>query len=131
MENVSIPGNLKERKKMQRNLLFISGYAKLPKGTTAHELYGGLILGLVVERESGRIIEAECSLATQVAVGFVRDALLGKTLRNVEEIEITFNQIYFGAAKKAILSALSICTEKYRQILGNEHIYEETQELID
>lgn len=116
---------------MQRNLLFISGYAKLPKGTTAHELYGGLILGLVVERESGRIIQAECSLATQVAVGFVRDSLVGKTLRNVEEIETTFNDVYFGAAKKAILSALSICTEKYRQILSNGPIHEETQESVE
>lgn len=110
---------------MKKKLIFISGYSKLPKGTTAYEIYGGLIIGLIVERETGVIARAECSLVTSVAIEFVESLLLGESIEDIEGIVEIFDTAYYGAAKKAILSALSICSEKYKQIINNEQVHDE------
>ena len=110
---------------VNKKLIFISGYAKLPNGTTAHEVYGGLILGLGVNRETGDIVECECSLVTQIAKKFIADLMVGQSLNNILTIEQAINKQYYGAAKKAIISALGICEEKFRQIQKNSDIEDE------
>lgn len=98
--------------------ILITGYAKLPKGITASEMYGGIIaVGLVVNRESGEIIDSDCTLITRVAKDFVNKIVIGRNLNNLEAIEENLQNNYLGSAKKAIISALRICQEKYRQHL--------------
>lgn len=98
--------------------ILITGYAKLPKGITASEMYGGIIaVGLVVNRESGEIIDSDCTLITRVAKDFVNKIVIGRNLNQLEVIEENLQNNYLGSAKKAIISALRICQEKYRQHL--------------
>lgn len=110
---------------MNRNLIFISGYTKLPKGTTAYELYGGLIIALIVEKDSGAITEFECSLVTDVAKHFLENIVVGESLKNFPKIERDIDRLYFGAAKKAVISGLNICSEKYEQIINNLEVSDE------
>lgn len=113
---------------MNRQLIFVSGYSKLPEGTIAYEIYGGLIVALVVDKKTGVIIRAECSLATELAVEFIENLLVGVSLNAMEDITAKLNSSYYGAAKKAILSALNICAEKFIMISQNqhEHVHDET-----
>ncbi|MDO5713246.1 MAG: DUF3870 domain-containing protein [Tissierellia bacterium] len=113
---------------MNRNLIFISGYTKLPKGTTAYEIYGGLILALEVDKETGVITQFECSLITKVAISFLENIIVGESLSSIERIENQINRLYFGAAKKAVLSALNICADKYQQICNNQEVHDEVAE---
>jgi hypothetical protein len=96
--------------------IFVTGYAKLPQGITASELYTVICVGILVDKESGIISDAECSLVTSLAKRVFKGLVVGKDLRNIEDIEQGFVELYFGSAKKALISAMRTCHEKFNQI---------------
>jgi hypothetical protein len=102
---------------MSENEILVTGYARLPQGITATELYSIVAVGLIVDRESGVILDADCSLVTDVAKSFVRRLLKGHNLSDMEEIERLFTKHYFGSAKKALITAVKTCQEKYKTII--------------
>jgi hypothetical protein len=97
------------------NKVLFSGYAKLPTGITASEMYKVIGLIVVVNVDTGEIIEADCTLATHVASKFVSMALVGHSLQNGPEPLVTIiDQIYQGSAKKAVATSIRIICDKYR-----------------
>lgn len=95
--------------------VLFSGYAKLPTGITATELYRVIGLVLLVDVATETIIEADCTLATHVARRHVADTLRGRSLQDGPEPLIRLiDAVYQGSAKKAIISAFRICYDKYR-----------------
>lgn len=102
---------------MEPDVIFVTGYAKLPKGITATELYHVIAVGLKVDRNTGVIVEADCSLVTEVARNFFRELVIGKSLNSYDDIHLLFKRKYYGSAKKALISALKTCSEKYKQIV--------------
>lgn len=107
---------------MEKNEIFISGYAKLPQGITAAELYTVIAVGLVIDRDTGEIFEVDCTLSTDVAKNFVKKLVIGKNLNDIEAIENAFNERYHGSAKKALLSALRIANERYLNLKKDQPI---------
>ena len=112
--------NRKQVVTLKEKEIFISGYAKPPENTTAAQLYKIIAVGLRVDRETGIIVEAECSMITEVAKSFVRDTLKGRNLLRIEEIEEQFNDNYFGSAKKALVTAVRNCHLRYCAVLDNQ-----------
>lgn len=94
--------------------MFITGYAKLPSGITATELYSVIAVALVVNRNTGEIIKMDCTLATETGRGFVKDIIIGKNISDLTSILEDIYDNYFGSAKKALVSALKQCHEKYK-----------------
>mgnify|MGYP004702186433 CR=1 FL=1 len=88
---------------MSPNRIFISGYAKLPKGITASELYGVIVVGLLINRNTGEILDAEASLVTDVARTFFKNHLIGENINNIDFIEKTFRDCYFGSDRKSVV----------------------------
>ncbi len=101
---------------MENNEILVTGYAKLPQGITATELYTIVGMSILLERNTGLILDLDCTLATQVARDFVKRIVVGKNLTNLEDIENCFEKNYFGSAKKALISAIRTCNERYTQI---------------
>jgi hypothetical protein len=99
-----------------KNEVFVTGYAKLPQGITASELYTVICVGLLVDKETGIIIDAECSLVTSLARKVFKDLVVDHNIKDMDEIESGFVQHYFGSAKKALISATRTCHEKFNQI---------------
>ena len=96
---------------MEKNLkqVLFSGYAKLPAGITASEMYKVIGLVVVIDVDSGEIIEADCTLATALARRCVTTALVGQTLQHGPDQAVRIlDQIYQGSAKKAIITAIRI-----------------------
>ena len=109
---------------MDNEPILITGYAKLPQGIAASELYPAIALGLVVDPKTGEILDVDCSLATHSARDFVKQLILHRDLKELEEIEELFNSRYFGAARKSLILALRTCSEKFRSIdTGNTDDY--------
>ncbi len=100
------------------NEIFITGYAKLPQGITAAELYTVIAVGMLVDEKTGEIYDVDCSLATDIAKTFVRKLLVGTSITEFKLIEDKFNEKYHGSAKKALLSALKIINEKYLNLIN-------------
>ncbi len=101
---------------MEKKEVFISGYAKLPMGITAWELYRVIAIGLLVEKQSGEILAVDCTLVTSVAKQFINSILVGENLNNIDVIIKKFEETYYGSAKKALITAVKICQRKYEEI---------------
>ncbi|MCK5762888.1 MAG: DUF3870 domain-containing protein [Clostridiales bacterium] len=99
--------------------ILITAYAKLPNGITATELYKVVGVALLVDRKTSLIKDVECSLATDLAENYIKRIIIGKTLNDISGIEKEFELNYFGSAKKAIVSAVKIASEKYNEIILN------------
>lgn len=99
----------------QHEMVLFSGYAKLPVGITAAELYKVIGLIIVVDIETGIIVEADCTLATDLARKHISNAIVGYNLHEgPEKLQIILDHKYQGSAKKAVATALRIIYDKYR-----------------
>ena len=98
-----------------------SGYAKLPLGITASELYKVIGVVVVIRVETGEIVEADCTLATDVARTFVSRTLIGQTLKHGPDAVLrVIDRLYQGSAKKAIMTSLRIIYDKYRNYVEEQ-----------
>lgn len=105
---------------MEAQEILITGYAKVPQGLAASELYTTIALGLLVNKSTGEILDVDCSLVTQIARDFVRQLIIHKNLNELDVIEEALNARYFGSARKALIMALRSCLEKYQGISTEE-----------
>ncbi len=102
-------------------LVLFSGYAKLPVGITASEMYKVIGIILVIRAETGEIMEADCTLATEVARRWVSSALVGQSLKNGPDAVLRIiDRVYQGSAKKAIMTSLRIIFDKYRSYMEEQ-----------
>lgn len=102
-------------------LVLFSGYAKLPVGITASEMYKVIGVILVIRVETGEIIEADCTLATHVAREYVSRLLLGQSLKNGPDTVLRIiDKRYQGSAKKAIMTSLRIIYDKYHSFMEEQ-----------
>ena len=100
---------------MDTNLVLFSGYAKLPASITASELYKTVAITVLVNVDTGLIIEADCTLATHLASKHISHAINGYNLNDgPEPLCQMIDRIYQGNAKKAITTAIRIICDKYR-----------------
>jgi len=102
---------------VNKNEVFVTGYAKLPKGITAAELYSIIAVGMLVDRDTGVINEVDCTLATVIGKNVVKSLVIGQNINDLVAIEAQFNRQYYGSAKKALISAIRTCNEKFRQMV--------------
>jgi len=105
---------------MEKNKIFITGYAKLPEGITATELYKVVAIGVVVDRDTSEILEADVTLSTKTGKKFVAELLVGHKLMEISKIEESIKRSYFGSARNAILMSIRKCYKKYLQIIDME-----------
>jgi len=103
-------------RKFNENEIFISGYAKLPSNITASKLYEVIALVVLVDKKTGKILEAECTLSTRLGRDFVNYILIGKNINDVEKISKEMDEKYFGTAQKAVVTAFKNCKKKYDSI---------------
>ena len=97
------------------NIVLFSGYARLPSGTSSSEVYGVMALVVLIDIETDRIVEADCTLSTRMAESFVSRMLVGKNVASgMDEMVEQINEVYQGSAKKAIITALRIIADKYQ-----------------
>jgi len=98
------------------NEIFISGYAKLPSNITASKLYEVIAVVILVDKNTGNILDAECTLSTRLGRDFVNYILIGNNIKDVENISKEMDEKYFGSAQKAVVTAFKNCKKKFDSI---------------
>ena len=68
---------------------------------------------IVVDKETGSIKDAECTLSTMLGREFVNNIIIGRNINNLEAINKILEDKYHGSAQKAIITALRNCKKKY------------------
>ena len=98
--------------------VFLSGYAKLPENTTAQKLYNHLVLVVTAEIPSGTILDADCTMATDLGKSFIRELLTGYDLHQGPEplIEL-LSRSYYGHLRKALQTCIKGIYTQYTELL--------------
>jgi hypothetical protein len=71
---------------------------------------------VLVDRKTGEILDAECTLSTRLGRDFVNYILIGNNINDVEKINKEMEEKYFGSAQKAVVTAFKNCKKKYDAI---------------
>ena len=98
--------------------LFLSGYAKLPDNTTAQKLYNHLVLVVTVQLPEGTILDADCTMATELGRKFIRELLTGYDLhQGPEPLVETLNHSYYGHLRKGLQTCFKGICAQYSEFL--------------
>ena len=74
------------------------------------------VIGVVVEIDmhTGRILQAECTLATKLASDFIAKMLVGYNMNDgLDELNAMIEKHYQASAKKAVLTAVRMLNDKF------------------
>ncbi|NPV27503.1 MAG: DUF3870 domain-containing protein [Firmicutes bacterium] len=103
-----------------RPTLFFTGYAKLPSTITAYNLYKVVAVGMEIDPATSVILDADCTLATDLGRNFVATLLRGHNLAtDVDLIVQKLERRYHGSARKALITAVRIIADHYRAYREN------------
>ncbi len=92
-----------------------TGYAKLPDDIADCIASDHLYLVLIIDVNNGKILGVDCSLEPEVARNHLAALLTGQCLLpSSENIFEIINNRYQGIAKKAIITAMRIASDKFR-----------------
>ena len=73
-----------------------------------------LIVAVVVERDTGLIVDAEINSICELTTRFVRDLLVGLSLaKNLDEIIESLELRYHGASRKGLISCLNAAAKRF------------------
>jgi glutamine synthetase type III len=100
-----------------KNTVFIVGDARTQEDNPITFTYNKFFMAFVVEKETGVIIDAQCSSTLDITDRFLNGIFIGKNLmKDQESIEQEIDERYFGSSKKAIIVSLKDASKKYGSI---------------
>ena len=100
--------------------LYICGNSKCPANSALGSMYETFAVELVIDLETEEIIDASCILVTELGRNFVKSLLVGKNFSTefnniLDDVEMYFH----GVPQKALISALKVAHNKYKQYKQN------------
>lgn len=99
---------------MYMKTVFIAGYARLPAGMAAQNMYDTLTITAEIDKKYGVIVSASCTLATKHGREYVERLLKGHSLQDgIDEILLHVKEHYLGKANNALQSAIKDLYKQY------------------
>lgn len=96
------------------NIVYFVGNSSLPANTSVGEVYKSAALGIIVDINTSKIIEANITMVNNLAIDFISEQLLGRYLdTELEDIIMDLHR-YQGPAQKAIIVALKAAYQRYK-----------------
>ena len=87
--------------------IFVTGVAKVAKDDPIASSYQVFFVSLVVDHDTGVIVDATFNTARDMTKDFIRSILVGGNLvSGLEELSAQIRQRFFGLAQKPLLVAL-------------------------
>ena len=95
------------------------GHAKPPANTVSGQMYTILSVVCEVDMDTGLILAAEFTVATQLAKDYLNRLMAGRNLRDDEDaIVAQLEHSYFSGTQKAIIQAFRDMAKRYRAQLA-------------
>ena len=74
-----------------------------------------LLLVLILDRDSGRILDAECNIILGINSDYIASLLVGRNFyQELDEIILSIQQQYFGPGQRALIVCLKDAYSKMR-----------------
>ncbi len=101
--------------------VFITGQARPAKEDAISLVHGVFYLGLIVNRKTGRIEDAQCNTILPMTDRFVHSLIVGKRLgEDMEELEKIIRSRYFALTQRALLASLKDARNQYLNLCRRE-----------
>lgn len=101
------------------NTLLIVGQAKPSRDDAIYTLHGEFYISLVVEKESGKILDIECNTILSVTSNFVASMFIGKSIKtDMDELEKAIRERYFALTQKPLIACMKDAHNRYMMVTG-------------
>ncbi|MEH7402159.1 DUF3870 domain-containing protein [Gottfriedia acidiceleris] len=100
-----------------KDTIYIIGDAKTSSNNPIMQKYNAFFIGLVVDRTSHLIMDADCSATISLTSSFVKHLFVGQSMSDVDGVIHEINNRYFGSSQKALTVAFKNAHIKYKQII--------------
>lgn len=108
---------------LDRGTVLVTGYAKAPQGTSMYEVFKHVGIVLEIDPRTDTIVDAEFTVVTDVASRFLSEMLRGYNLRQgLEPLLTTIRQRYFAPSQEALIKAVRVAVQRYRDSVGSARI---------
>jgi hypothetical protein len=102
--------------------IFVTGVAKVAKDDPIASSYQVFFVSLVVDQDTGVIVDATCNTARDMTKDFIRSILVGGNLvSGLEELTTQIRQRFFGLAQKPLLVALKDAHNRFMVVKRAEN----------
>ena len=102
-----------------KNTILVVGQAKPSKEDAIYNLHGEFYISLIVERDTGKILELDCNTILGVTKQFVASMFVGKSLRtDVPLIEKEIRERYFALTQKPLIACMKDACNRYLTAIG-------------
>ena len=102
-----------------RNTILVVGQAKPSKEDAIYNLHGEFYISLIVERETGKILELDCNTILDVTKRFVASMFVGKSFKtDIPAIEKEIRERYFALTQKPLIACMKDACNRYLTAIG-------------
>ena len=96
------------------NTVLVVGQAKPSREDAIYNLHGEFYISLVVERDTGRILDVDCNTILSVTKNFVASMFVGKNPRtDTEVLEREIKERYFAPTQKPLIACMKDAHNRY------------------
>lgn len=107
--------------KYGKDTILVVGQAKPSREDAIYSLHGEFYISLVLERESGTILDVGCNTILAVTRSFVAELFVGRSLKtDVELLEREIRTRYFAMTQKPLIACMKDAYNRYMMVLEKE-----------
>jgi len=105
----------------EKDTILVVGQAKPSKEDAIYNLHGEFYISLVLERESGKILDMDCNTILEVTKNFVASMLIGKSLKDdVTAMEKEIKERYFALTQKPLIACIKDAHNRYMMVVSKK-----------
>lgn len=104
----------------EKNTIYVTGIAKISGNDPISDIFDSFFIGLIIDRDNGKIIDVTCNMVRDVTSDFIRSLLLGYDIVNDEEaVTAEIRGRFHGIAQKAVIAAFKDARNRYMMLKNN------------
>lgn len=105
--------------KYPKNTILVVGQAKPSREDAIYNTHGEFYISMVLEPETGLILDVECNTILEVTRSFVADLFIGRSLKDdVAELEREIRGRYFALTQKPLIACMKDAQNRYFRAVG-------------
>lgn len=103
------------------NTILIVGQAKPSKDDAIYNLHGEFYISLVLNRDTGKILDMDCNTILEVTKNFVASMLIGKSIKDdVTVMEREIKERYYALTQKPLIACIKDAHNRFMMVTGQK-----------
>lgn len=105
----------------EANTILVVGQAKPSREDAIYNLHGEFYISLVLEKDTGKILDVECNTILAVTRNFVASMFIGKSIKtDLDILEKEIRERYFALTQKPLIACMKDAHNRYMMVTGQK-----------